>query len=43
MLATLVALTLSLSSYADRRHGDVENIGNRKITGNIWGVFPNFV
>ncbi len=43
VLGTLVALSLSLSSYADRRHSDVENIGNRKITGNVWGIFPNFV
>jgi beta-barrel assembly-enhancing protease len=24
-----------------RRHGDVQNIGNRNITGRIWGVLPN--
>jgi predicted Zn-dependent protease len=41
-----IALTffLSVALYAaDRRHGDVENIGNRDITGRVWGIFPNFV
>ncbi len=40
----LLILTMSVASYAsDRRHGDVENIGNRDITGHIWGIFPNFI
>jgi beta-barrel assembly-enhancing protease len=26
-----------------RRHGDVQNIGNRNITRRIWGVLPNLV
>ena len=26
---------------ANRRHGDVQNIGNRNVTGRICGVFPN--
>jgi len=41
-----IALTfgLAVALYAsDRRHGDVENIGNRDITGRVWGIFPNFV
>jgi predicted Zn-dependent protease len=45
-LALGIALTLAMSvaTYAaDRRHGDVENIGNRDITGRVWGIFPNFV
>ncbi|MGA2263358.1 MAG: M48 family metallopeptidase [Acidobacteriota bacterium] len=43
-LGILLILTMSVASYAsDRRHGDVENIGNRDITGHIWGIFPNFV
>src|SRR5512139_1697271 len=25
----------------DRRHGDVQNIGNRNVTARIWGVLPN--
>ncbi len=41
----VIALTLAMSvaAYADRRHGDVENIGNRDVTGRIWGILPNFV
>jgi predicted Zn-dependent protease len=42
-LVAIAIVSLALSAYADRRHSDVENIGNRKITGNVWGVFPNFV
>jgi predicted Zn-dependent protease len=43
-LVVIFALTMSIGSYAsDRRHGDVENIGNRDVTGRIWGLFPNFV
>jgi len=43
-LAIALILSMSVLSYAaDRRHGDVENIGNRNITGKIWGIFPNFV
>lgn len=42
-LVAVMAAVVIQPSYADRRHGDVENIGNRKITGNVWGVFPNFV
>jgi len=41
-----IALTfvMAVALYAsDRRHGDVENIGNRDITGRVWGIFPNFV
>jgi len=40
----LVALLLVPAvSYADRKHGDVEKIGNRDINGRIAGIFPNFV
>jgi len=43
-LVFAMVFSVSVASYAsDRRHGDVENIGNRDITGRIWGVFPNFV
>jgi len=43
-LTIVLILTMSVGSFAsDRRHGDVENIGNRDITGRIWGLFPNFV
>jgi beta-barrel assembly-enhancing protease len=34
---------VSLPGYADRKHGDVENIGNRSVSGKIFKVLPNFV
>ena len=42
-VAISVTLLLCVSSYADRRHSDVESIGNRNVTGRVWGIFPNFV
>ncbi len=41
VLATTLAL--SLPSYAERKHGDVQNIGNRNVSGKIWGILPNWV
>jgi predicted Zn-dependent protease len=45
--AALLALVVTVPGFADndtdRRHGDVENIGNRNITGKVWGFLPNFV
>ena len=34
---------VSLPGYADRKHGDVQNIGNRSVSGRIFKVLPNFV
>jgi len=42
-LSVVAVLITATSGVATRRHGDVESIGNRDITGRIWGVFPNFV
>ncbi len=39
----IIAAGLSLPALADRKHGDVENIGNRNVSGHIFGVLPNFV
>ncbi|MDM7997021.1 MAG: M48 family metallopeptidase [Acidobacteriota bacterium] len=39
----LAMLSGSPASHADRRHGDVENIGNRSVSGRIFGILPNFV
>jgi beta-barrel assembly-enhancing protease len=39
----LAATMMSLPGYADRKHGDVENIGNRSVSGRIFGVLPNWV
>jgi beta-barrel assembly-enhancing protease len=43
ILLCVTALGVSLPGYADRRHGDVENIGNRNVSGRIFGVLPNWV
>jgi len=42
-LFILAGTVLALPSYADRRHGDVENIGNRDVAGRIFGILPNWV
>jgi predicted Zn-dependent protease len=43
-LGVALILMMSAASYAtDRRHADVDKIGNRDVAGRIWGVFPNFV
>jgi predicted Zn-dependent protease len=43
-MTIVLILTISVAAYAtDRKHGDVDKIGNRNITGRIWGIFPNFV
>ncbi len=43
-LAALMVVVTAFPTYAaDRRHSDVENIGNRSITGKVWAIFPNFV
>jgi predicted Zn-dependent protease len=44
VMAAAMILVMSVTTFAsDRKFGDVENIGNRDITGRIWGLFPNFV
>jgi beta-barrel assembly-enhancing protease len=40
---SLAALLASWPGYAERKHSDVENIGNRSVAGRIFGVLPNFV
>jgi beta-barrel assembly-enhancing protease len=42
-ISCLAAAMVSLPVYADRRHGDVENIGNRSVSGKIFKILPNFV
>jgi beta-barrel assembly-enhancing protease len=42
LLLSLLAAMFSVASYA-RKHEDVQNINNRKVTGKIFGVFPNLV
>jgi len=44
ILGITMIFAMSIASFAgDRRHGDVDKIGNRDVTGHIWGIFPNFV
>ncbi len=42
LLAGLLAATLSVAAFA-RRHEDVENIGNRSVSGRIFGILPNWI
>ena len=39
----IVLLLLTPAAFAERKHADVEDIGNRRINGKIAGLFPNFV
>lgn len=39
----IAAMLIALPAYADRKHGDVNNIGNRSVSGRIFGILPNFV
>jgi predicted Zn-dependent protease len=44
ILAICLATTLfSLDGYAGRKHGNVEDIGNRSVSGRIFGILPNWV
>ena len=40
---TLIFAVVSLPVYAGRRHSDVEDIGNRNVSGKIFKILPNFV
>jgi predicted Zn-dependent protease len=43
-ITVLATALLSVPGYAERKHGDVENIGpNRNVSGRIFKVFPNWV
>ncbi len=42
-LIAMLATAAVLPAFADRKHGDVENIGNRSLGGKVWGILPNFV
>jgi beta-barrel assembly-enhancing protease len=39
----LALVLVSVPGYAERKHGDIENIGNRSVSGRIFGILPNFV
>ena len=42
-ISCLATALVSLPGYADRKHGDVQNIGNRSVSGRIFKFLPNFV
>ncbi len=48
-LTVAIALTCAVSTPAwvygsdCSKHGDIQNIGNRSVSGKIWGILPNFV
>jgi beta-barrel assembly-enhancing protease len=42
LLFSLSTVMLSIPGYA-RKHDDIQNIGNRSVSGKILGVLPNFI
>jgi beta-barrel assembly-enhancing protease len=42
-LGCVAILLFSLPGNAERKHGDVQNIGNRSVSGRIIGILPNMV
>ena len=44
-IASFLTLLMVMTphTWGDRKHEDVEDIGNRKINGRVLGIFPNFV
>jgi len=48
-LMMAISLTLAVSAspwvYGSEctKHGDIQDIGNRSVSGKIWGILPNFV
>jgi hypothetical protein len=42
LLFGMATAMFSIPAYA-RKHEDVQNIGNRSVSGRIFAVFPNFV
>jgi len=43
LAAGLAIALLAVPGNASRKHGDVENIGNRTVSGRIFGILPNWV
>ncbi|MDI9612710.1 MAG: M48 family metallopeptidase [Acidobacteriota bacterium] len=39
----LAAVMISSPAAWARKHENVEDIGNRNVTGRVWGVFPNWI
>jgi predicted Zn-dependent protease len=43
LMIALIALFANVTLSAARDHSDIENIGNRSVSGRIFGILPNFV
>lgn len=43
LMMALTALLANVTLSAARDHSDIENIGNRSVSGRIFGILPNFV
>jgi len=43
LIISLIALLASVPVSAARDHSDIENIGNRSVSGRIFGFLPNFI
>ncbi len=43
VLCVSLFMLLATGLYADRRHGDIQNIGNRNVAGHIFGILPNWI
>jgi predicted Zn-dependent protease len=43
LLCGFAAILLVSSSFAFRKHGDVENIGNRRVSGRVFKILPNMI
>ena len=39
----IMIVILSIPVYAFRKNDDVEDIGNRSVSGRVWAIFPNFI
>jgi beta-barrel assembly-enhancing protease len=42
-IGCLATLLTSLPGNAERKHGDVQNIGNRSVSGRVFKILPNMV
>ena len=42
-LFSLCAMLFLTPGYAFRKHDNVEDIGNRDVSGRVFKIFPNFV
>jgi predicted Zn-dependent protease len=39
----MAALLFSFPGFAERKYGDIEDIGKRNVAGRVFGVLPNFI